>query len=195
MHKLSLCVALPLAVALVFGCVLPVAAADEAIDWSQVDLRQVNFYMLTLEEWDSLADWLRTSADFSDVMYVRKADGVDGEFSSLVECVIADRFIANPQEVLTALAEEEENVWRFYVSDIVYGTNDYAKFLTILRTFIPAGPNVEKETTILNAMLAYAQESYPPHIFNPKTGDPVMLAAAVMTLAGIGGGALIRKKS
>lgn len=193
MRSLSviLVIALVLTLTLAFA---PCASAEETkIDWENYDWDSFQGKDLEDEEWESLADWLRTDADISRLFFVfSHADGWVGE---LLDGVLADRFMADPEEVIYEIAKQNKDAWQFYVGGLVIlGITDRPAFIALLESVTLSGPNAEKGYQVLAKMIASAEEEYNTEITNPKTGDPVGVAVALLALSGIGSGLMIWKK-
>lgn len=193
MRSLSviLVIALVLTLTLAFA---PCARAEEtAIDWENYDWAHLDLTMDT-QTWESALAWLRAEADPSLLLLI--GSQTDGMFSTDIVCILSDRFISEPEEVLYALVNEYETSSRSYHHSIISEADDWDKMIKALESVSLSGPDAEKGYKILSEMIAYAEETYRTEITNPKTGDPVGVAVALLALSGIGGGLMIwRKKS
>lgn len=180
-------------------CGTPNVFAEETptqngIDYAIYDWENLNFSNIDSTTWASMRDWLLTSAKLDTVFLVaRKATDY---YKNDICSVISVRFVSSPDAVLYAMAKEGEATWKEYSKFIIREQYDWENMAKLLESIRFSEPNAEKAYEILAFMIDYAEELYRTEITNPKTGDPVGVAVALLALSGIGGGLMIwRKKS
>ena len=187
-------------VAVLLACVIllaspAVCAAEAGIDWNTVEWESFQFgYLLgdqTLQA--SLGDYLLSEADISVLLVLTTR--ADGEYTTWVNSLLHQRFLADPEDVLCAIAKESDEVRQSVMQGIVFECPDPAALIEVLEGITLSGGNGEEGYPVLAEMIAYAEEMYGREITNPKTGDFVGFAALMAFFSGTGCLALKRRKT
>ena len=170
-----------------------VSATEAEIDWSTVDWENFQFgYLLgdqTLQ--DSLGDYLLSEADISLILMLTTR--ADGEYATWVYSLLNQRFMADPENVLCAIAKEGDEVRQSAIQGIVIECPEPAAMIEALEGIILSPENAEEGYPVLAEIIAFAEEVYGQEITNPKTGDP-MDFAVLMAFLSIGGFLLLKRK-
>lgn len=120
----------------------------------------------------------------------------NGTIKAEIVYELCGAFFEDPAEFIRLLAEEDTATYQQITEELpdsMYNhahPSSYSLFPDAVLSIELTDEDSEIAWYILEAFKAKVDEYW-----NPKTGDPVGIAAAVMVLCGIGGGALIRKKS
>ena len=193
MRYLVIVISLALLLPFLFCSISQVNATEFQTDWADPSYwENLNFDTLSTETWENALVWLEAEADLPLLILIEQH--ADGFFGSDVGGILAKRFLSHPEDILYTLANEEPNTQKKLISSIIYGASNWEAMAGKLETVTLSGPDAEKGYKILSEMIAYAEETYRTEITNPKTGDPVGVAVALLALSGIGGGLMIWKK-
>lgn len=170
-----------------------VCAAEEQIDWANYDWENFSFVGLEHEEWVPMREWLRAEADL-DLLFNIKMKS-DGYFSEDMSSLLYERFKKDPVVVISALSLEEETVQTHILISIVYAgayyPTEFTQLLNGLTLPEDAGPEA---MNILVQMVSRSKETWGLDITNPHTGDPVGIAALLMTASGLGAALIWRRR-
>lgn len=119
----------------------------------------------------------------------------DGTIKAEIVYELCGAFFEDPAEFIRLLAEEDTATYQQITEELpdsMYNhahPSSYSLFPDAVLSIELTDEDSEIAWYILEAFKAKVDEYW-----NPKTGDPVGIAAAVMVLCGIGGGILICKK-
>ena len=165
---------------------LSVSAYENAPDWSTANWEEFNYDYFDYISGDqelkrSLEDYLLSEADISILfILVGKADG---DYRYWTGSLLADRFMNDPEEVLSAVAKESSSVQPNILHEIVFGYSDYEEMAQKLEQLTFSGANAAVCYDLLAEMIAFAEELYGRDITNPKTADPLMTVVNLMTVS------------
>ena len=162
------------------------------VDWENYDWE--NFSIIGMEDstWNAMCDWFRTVGDLRTLFFV--AQRTDGFYTTDISSIMSQRFMADPETVLYALAKEEENTWKACSQHLILETYDCNAMVEILETVELSGADAEKGYEILAYMIDYAENLYRMEIHNPKTGDSVGVFVALLAISGLLGCTLLTQR-
>lgn len=192
MRHLKKYVALMLALCCLMGLASAVSADENEIDWSEFDWEKVELRYVEYDVWESMCEYFKTDAELELLFYIRGK--TDGMYSTDMDGILSDRFLSDPNAMLTALTDLDFEERQDMIHSIVWGADDLDEMLPFLETVKLAGSDAEAGYEVLAEMIAYAEEAYGVDINNPKTGDPVGIVMAVMALCCVGAAGLIWRR-
>ena len=170
---------------------------DAETDWDTVDWDTYDWSRLTendFAEWNSLENWLRNEASLEDLLYL---DGhcSHAAFSESISTIVIERFLAQPEEMLRAIAAHEG--WEhFHVTSIAFGANkeQRTELIALLESMVLDPAEDPSVGAVLSDLVATVEEMYHVQISNPGTGDSIGIFAGLMAASGLAAAALVRRR-
>ncbi len=198
--KKVLCLALVLVFLLAVS--ISVSAEDAQTDWATYDWNSVDWdtfdrsqIQLGSEALQSLEKWLAEEASFSKFFeYGRHTDGWEATKFSICSY---ERFFADPEDFLIALAQVEEGYFKEWILIALFHELPPSKNDKVISTFEGIQLSEEENPEAVALMLELIEiweEKLNISIEIPKTGDPLLLIVALALFSGSGLGVLLKKK-
>lgn len=196
MRLISTILSAVLLFSLVFCCV-PFAFADEeptepTVDYSDYDWENFSIIGLDDSTWSAMCDWFRNDGDLHTIFFV--AQRTDGYATTDISCIMSQRFMADPETFLYALAKEDDNIWKNCVDFLLFETYNWDTMADVLESVELSGPDAEKGYEILAYMIDCAKQEYGKEVHNPHTGDSVGVFVALLVVSGLSGAVLLTQR-
>lgn len=186
---------------LILSCILlavSISAQADEIDWDNVNWEHFDWELLDDSDVrKSLIAWLRNEASFEEYFSFENArrNGGCEVYSEGFAMITGDRFLADPQGMLYALADLGKSERSIFIRAIGYFSIDWNQLCTVLETVTLQGDKADEGYEVLAEMIEFMNNEFGTNISNPKTGDPVGIVMAAMAVCGISGAVmLIRRK-